>query len=219
MGVAYYQAGQATPTLQKKSPLTLNEEDLRSPVIFWHFRPKFGLISNKNTRNLSICRFFINQTPRVSHSARGLKKSVKSLLFTPYTTATTLRKWGFFSPKMSAFSVCHYLSSCCVKSMVKSGRGKPNRLSHALCCVKHETINTIRCMYAKTCFDLLVCFKSHFLRIHQAKKQRSRIFQKRSPSVKKKLFLRPRVHKLFAVKNCLMKLHNSTPAYKFQCSL
>ena len=60
MGVAYHQAGQATPTLQKKSPLTLNEEDLRSPVIFWHFRPKFGLISNKNTRNLSICRFFIN---------------------------------------------------------------------------------------------------------------------------------------------------------------
>jgi len=43
MGVAYHQAGQATPTLQKKSPLTLNEEDLRSPVIFWHFRPKFGL--------------------------------------------------------------------------------------------------------------------------------------------------------------------------------
>lgn len=140
MGVAYHQTGQATPTLQKKSPLTLNEEDLRSPVIFWHFRPKFGLISNKNTRNLSICRFFINQTPRVSHSARGLKKSVKSLLFTPQLYyCYYITKMGFFQPK-NAFSVCHYLSSCCVKSMVKSGRGKPNRLSHALCCVKHELL-------------------------------------------------------------------------------
>ena len=140
MGVAYHQAGQATPTLQKKSPLILNEEDLRSPVIFWHFRPKFGLISNKKTRNLSICRFFINQTPRVSHSARGLKNPLNHCCSLPsYTTAITLRKWAFFQPK-NAFSVCHYLSSCCVKSMVKSGRGKPNRLSHALCCVKHELL-------------------------------------------------------------------------------
>jgi len=62
MGVAYHQAGQATPTLQKKSPLTLNEEDLRSPVIFWHFRPKFGLLSNKTIP--AICRFVVFSSTR-----------------------------------------------------------------------------------------------------------------------------------------------------------
>ena len=119
---------------------------------------------------------------------------------------------------MSAFSVCHYLSSCCVKSMVKSGRGKPNRLSHALCCVKHELLILLDVCTLKTCFDLLVCFKSHFLRIHQAK-QRSRNFWKRSPSVKKKVVLKTASSQVVRGQNCLMKLHTTTPAYKFQCSL
>jgi hypothetical protein len=59
MGVVYHQAGQATPTLQKKSPLTLNEEDLRSPVIFLAFLAKIWRnIEQNHTRNFVDLSFF-----------------------------------------------------------------------------------------------------------------------------------------------------------------